>query len=491
MQGLPIEIADGNTVTVPASLNYLSTYVLLEQEDWFEKELPFVRRLLQPGMRVLDIGANYGIYSVAMGRAVGPDGRVWAFEPSRSTFRFLRHTLADNDLNQVGPDDCALSDQAGRGRLTQNTNAELNSLLHGSTPDPGSEEVRIDTLDAAAERRGMERVDFVKLDAEGEEARIVAGGQGFLQSEDPLIMFELKHGDTVNTDLLGRVRESGYRIFRLIGPSEFLVPVENFSAFDGFELNLFACKAGRAAQLEQQGLLVMSTPAAIAGAPGAGIAYLERQAFAAGWPSNKSSRNTELVKALDAYALWCQQGAGAGQRYGALLYSLRRLELAASQDPSMVVLSMLARVAYEAGSRMRALQILGVILNEALRHGVSLPGPTWPASSRYDSVTRSADVASWFIAASAQAMVCGTSFSGYFSGSSVLDLLDVLHASPYANPPMERRRQLQRLQAKRSAWIEPSPLLATEGPEHLNAEFWRQAAADRSTMPAGLVRPID
>lgn len=491
MQGLPIEILDGNTVTVPASLDYLSTYVLLEQEDWFEKELPFVRRLLQPGMRVLDIGANYGVYSVAMGRAVGPGGRVWAFEPSQSTFRFLRHTLADNGLNQVEPEDCALSDQAGHGRLTQCTNAELNSLLHGSTTESGSEEVRIDTLDAAAARRGMERIDFVKLDAEGEESRIMAGGRQFLQTEDPLIMFELKHGETVNTDLLGRVRESGYRIFRLIGPSELLVPVENQSSFDGFELNLFACKSSRAAQLEQQGLLVMSTPAATGDSPGAGVAYLERQPFAAGWSRDTAGRNPVLVEALDAYALWRQQGASAGQRYGALLCCLRRLELAASQDPNMAVLSMLARVAYEAGGRVRAVQIIGVILNEALGHGVALAEPIWPASSRYDSVTRISDVASWLIAASAQAMVTGSSFSGYFSRDSMLKLLDVLHASPYTNAPMERRRQLQQLQAGRCAWIEPSPALATEGPEHRNAEFWRQAAAEQTTMPAGLVRPVE
>jgi hypothetical protein len=45
--------------------------VLLEQEDWFEKEIAFVRRLLRSGMRAVDIGANYGTYTLAMARAVG------------------------------------------------------------------------------------------------------------------------------------------------------------------------------------------------------------------------------------------------------------------------------------------------------------------------------------------------------------------------------------------------------------------------------------
>jgi hypothetical protein len=49
---------------------------LIEQEDLFEKEIAFVRRLLQPSMRAIDVGANYGTYTLAMARAAGPKGRV-------------------------------------------------------------------------------------------------------------------------------------------------------------------------------------------------------------------------------------------------------------------------------------------------------------------------------------------------------------------------------------------------------------------------------
>jgi hypothetical protein len=43
--------------------------VLIEQEDWFEKEICFVRRVLQPGTCAADIGANYGTYTLAMAPA--------------------------------------------------------------------------------------------------------------------------------------------------------------------------------------------------------------------------------------------------------------------------------------------------------------------------------------------------------------------------------------------------------------------------------------
>jgi len=92
-----VRTRDGG-VFVPPSIEYLSTYVLLEQEDWFEKEIRFLRTLLLPGMRVIDVGANYGVYTLAMSRAVAPRGALWAFEPASNTLNFLRATVAANAL---------------------------------------------------------------------------------------------------------------------------------------------------------------------------------------------------------------------------------------------------------------------------------------------------------------------------------------------------------------------------------------------------------
>jgi FkbM family methyltransferase len=488
LRGLPIQIADGNVVTVPPSLTYLSTYVLLEQEDWFEKELPFVRSFLKTGMRALDIGANYGVYSVGIGKAVGASGRVWAFEPCSGTLNFLRHTLAANAMAQVVVDDCALSDRAGRGRLSVNTDSELNSLGHG--PAESSEEVRLDTLDGAMARLGIQGIDFVKLDAEGEEARIVNGGREFFRIEDPLVMFEWKHGRIVNTELLACFRGIGYGLFRLVGPSSLLVPVAEQAAFDSFELNLFACKEGRAAELERRGLLLTAPPRIAGGEAGSGLDFIERQPFATARRRGAIDPASALTEALDAYAVWRQDGLAAGRRYGALLWALRRLEAEVQIDPSVAVLSMLARVALDAGGRSRALQILGVMLNEAAQGGLDTADPTWPAAPQYDSLAMASDRGTWLAAATAEAMVSSCSFSGYFTGPSMLTPLDWLHASPYASARMERRRQLQQLQAKRTQSIESIACLSTAGPGHRNDEFWRRAAAERTTMPPSLLQSI-
>lgn len=63
-------------IRVPDSLDLITPYVLREQHDWFEDELTFVRHCLQPGQHAIDIGANYGVYTLSMAKSVGPSGRI-------------------------------------------------------------------------------------------------------------------------------------------------------------------------------------------------------------------------------------------------------------------------------------------------------------------------------------------------------------------------------------------------------------------------------
>ena len=59
-------------VVLPDSLEQISTYVLQEQGDWFEDEIRFVRTLMEEGQQAIDIGANYGMFTLSLAKAVGP-----------------------------------------------------------------------------------------------------------------------------------------------------------------------------------------------------------------------------------------------------------------------------------------------------------------------------------------------------------------------------------------------------------------------------------
>src|ERR1043166_3223128 len=126
MDEVYVRVTGGGEICGPPSS--IPPYTLIEQEDWFEKEIAFVRRLLGPGMRAVDIGANYGTYTLAMAQAVGPDGRIWAYEPTSATAHHLRKTIARNDLAQVEMHQAALSDRTGTGRLRLDAQGERNRL---------------------------------------------------------------------------------------------------------------------------------------------------------------------------------------------------------------------------------------------------------------------------------------------------------------------------------------------------------------------------
>ena len=59
-----LTLVDGVKIVVPNSLNLITPYVLREQPDFFEDELKSVSKLIGPGQKVIDLGANYGVYTL-------------------------------------------------------------------------------------------------------------------------------------------------------------------------------------------------------------------------------------------------------------------------------------------------------------------------------------------------------------------------------------------------------------------------------------------
>src|SRR5687767_5499848 len=125
---ISLRLTDGSTLVLPASLASATTYTILEQEHWFEKELDFLLGWLKPGMTAIDIGANLGVYSLPIARAVGPTGMVYAYEPASEPRGLLEKSRTANsgvDLEILGD---ALSDAPRKGRLLFGASSELNRL---------------------------------------------------------------------------------------------------------------------------------------------------------------------------------------------------------------------------------------------------------------------------------------------------------------------------------------------------------------------------
>jgi FkbM family methyltransferase len=361
-------IPGGIRLTVPADIRLMTPFVLAEQGDWFEAEIRFVRRLLRPGEAMVDVGANYGLYTSAGAVAVGSAGRVWSFEPATQPHRALSQTIAANHLDQVTLYQTALSDHRGSARLGVQPNAELNSLAQA---DGDGEEVPLSTLDAEVEFFDHPVV-FLKLDAEGEEIRILSASSAFFARHDPLVMFEFKHGSQVNHGLIEAVRNLGMEIYQYLPGPGVLAPLDEARAADGFLLNLFGCRRAMAEGLMARGLLVderssvapefdAQTATRIVGS------WLKTRPWVTGlWPSGLPQMElpggADYLAALADGIVAQKSGVPTAERVVRLRRALVRLRVACTQHPSVPRLLTISRVLADLGLQSGSLHAL----NEAV-----------------------------------------------------------------------------------------------------------------------------
>jgi len=161
-------------------------------------EFAFMGSFLKPGMVMLDVGANDGFFTVFAARRVGESGRVYAFEPSAREFARLQANLALNRLENVQPVAKAVAEANGTGELRiceyghegQNT---LGGFAH-AVKQAGTQLVEICSLDAYFQREGLPRLDFMKIDVEGAEYKVLAGARRLLSEHKPVILMELLDG---------------------------------------------------------------------------------------------------------------------------------------------------------------------------------------------------------------------------------------------------------------------------------------------------------
>ena len=150
-----------------------------------------VRRLLRPGDAFVDVGANVGFFTLLAATLVGPHGKVIAFEPNSDNCDLLRHSLAQNKLNNVRLHQTAVAEAAGQIALSSG-GADSNARIMRPEELHGLQEhfahVEAVTLDEALQ--GESRIDLIKMDIEGAEPRAWQGMQAVLRNHRPALISE-------------------------------------------------------------------------------------------------------------------------------------------------------------------------------------------------------------------------------------------------------------------------------------------------------------
>jgi FkbM family methyltransferase len=148
--------------------------------EWAETAIlpTFVRR----GWTAFDIGANIGCYSLILSRLVGPEGRVYAFEPNPLARERLEEHVAINGTSNVEVTSLALGERLGEGRFRFDPDAPTShevpnwgSWSLARSRRAGNVNVTFSTADLVVRACAIERVHFMKIDVEGLELSVLRG----------------------------------------------------------------------------------------------------------------------------------------------------------------------------------------------------------------------------------------------------------------------------------------------------------------------------
>jgi FkbM family methyltransferase len=147
-------------------------YAALHRVGWMGRaEHRFFPGVIRPGMTVIDVGANIGLYALFFAQLVGPAGAVYGFEPDPDLYGALARArqLASRENLHAFP--LALGDRAGKQRLQRSFFNSGDNRLHGSA---GSG-IEIDVTIGDEVLAGVPTVDFIKIDVQGWELRALRG----------------------------------------------------------------------------------------------------------------------------------------------------------------------------------------------------------------------------------------------------------------------------------------------------------------------------
>lgn len=171
-----------------------------------------------PGDVVVDVGANCGYYTLLAARLVGPSGAVHAFEPAADVAERLEHDITTNNFAGVAVvHRLALADYDGDGLLVDPTDGAsptgMRRLDGGASASNHAARVPVRSLD---DYLRLDRLDVVKVDAEGADARVIVGMMQTIRRTLPrLVVVEaddaqlMAFGDSVMT-MMRQMSDLGY-----------------------------------------------------------------------------------------------------------------------------------------------------------------------------------------------------------------------------------------------------------------------------------------
>jgi FkbM family methyltransferase len=158
---------------------------LLMTKIYEKAETSVFHKFIRRGMTVLDLGANIGYFTLIAAKLVGPEGKVFAFEPEPANFSLLQRNVNINGYENVTLVQKAVSDKNGVEELYLCSDSWGHSLCSFKR-DEDLISVPVTSLDQFFSDDIA--IDFIKMDIEGAEGKAVQGMERILGKGDVKVM---------------------------------------------------------------------------------------------------------------------------------------------------------------------------------------------------------------------------------------------------------------------------------------------------------------
>jgi FkbM family methyltransferase len=165
--------------------------------DWFvyfgfaENSKNKLLTLIHKDFNVIDVGANIGETTLNFAKIVGNKGNVLSLEPDPGNFLKLSENIKQNNFTNIKPLKIGAGNQhcffdlftedinnKGKNRIRENTVSIKNVI-------------EINTLETIAASENVTKVDFIKIDVEGYELKVLQGSENILNTQKPVLFIEL------------------------------------------------------------------------------------------------------------------------------------------------------------------------------------------------------------------------------------------------------------------------------------------------------------
>ena len=214
---------------------------LFKYGEWSELEVNLYKDIIKTNDIIIEVGSHIGSHTVPLAK-IANNGYLYAFEPQLLLFNLLNNNITENNISNIktyleavsGNEDSIKLNQVDYKELYNNNN-QINSGgidFKALISNNSGYEINVITLDNKFKH--LKKLDFIKIDAEGNEFEVLKGSKDLISSLNPIIYFEFDPKKGIDTvQILNFLESFNYIFYRHI------TPLFNFNNFNKSDVNIF------------------------------------------------------------------------------------------------------------------------------------------------------------------------------------------------------------------------------------------------------------